>query len=134
MHQDVVHEAAVIVEQARIVRLTLFQLGDVVGGDEFGQLQRPPGPRISISPMWLTSNTPTAERTALCSSMMPEYWTGMSQPPKSTIFAPSARWTEFKGVTRSDDAFGMKTQASSSEIRVSNLPESEAGVDGARRG
>jgi len=43
-------------------------------------------PKISISPMWLTSNSPTALRTVLCSSMTPEYCTGMSQPPKSTIF------------------------------------------------
>ena len=26
-------------------------------------------------------------RTALCSSRMPEYWTGICQPPKSTILA-----------------------------------------------
>ena len=50
--------------------------------------------------MWLTSNSPTAVRTAWCSSMMPEYCTGMSQPPKSTILAPNARWTEFSGVAR----------------------------------
>ena len=43
----------------------------------------------------------------------------MSQPPKSTIFAPNERCTEFKGVVRSD-AFGMKIQPSSSEIGVSN--------------
>ena len=48
--------------------------------------------------MWLTSNRPTAVRTVLCSSTSPEYWTGMSQPPKSTIFAPSARCTAFSGV------------------------------------
>ena len=48
--------------------------------------------------MWLTSKSPTASRTALCSSMMPEYCTGMSQPPKSTIFAPSLRCVAFRGV------------------------------------
>ena len=78
------------------------------------------GPRISISPMWLTSKRPTALRTALCSSMMPEYWTGMSQPPKSTILAPRARWTEFSGVVRSEGAVGMKIQANSTEKGVSN--------------
>src|SRR5476651_718288 len=64
--------------------------------------------------MWLTSKTPTARRTALCSSMTPEYWTGMSHPPKSTILAPRARCTEFKGVTRSDGAADMKIQANRS--------------------
>src|SRR6185369_8200689 len=48
--------------------------------------------------MWLTSNRPTRWRTARCSSMTPEYSTGMSQPPKSTIFAPMLRCTAFKGV------------------------------------
>src|SRR5580698_10617491 len=56
------------------------------------------GPRTSISPMWLTSNKPTRSRTARCSSMTPEYSTGMSHPPKSTIFAPMLRCTAFKGV------------------------------------
>src|ERR1035441_4673502 len=63
--------------------------------------------------MWLTSKTPTAWRTALCSSMIPEYWTGMSHPPKSTILAPSTRWTEFKGVRRRAGAAGMKAQPNS---------------------
>ena len=38
-------------------------------------------PAISISPMWLTSNRPARSRTAMCSAVMPEYSTGMSQPP-----------------------------------------------------
>jgi hypothetical protein len=29
---------------------------------------------------------------------MPEYWTGMSQPPKGTIRAPIRRCTAFSGV------------------------------------
>ena len=53
---------------------------------------RASGPRISISPMWLTSNKPTRSRTVRCSSSTPEYCTGISQPPKSTIFAPMRRW------------------------------------------
>ncbi len=48
--------------------------------------------------MWLTSNTPTLRRTARCSSTSEEYWTGMSQPPKSTILARSVRWTAFRQV------------------------------------
>ena len=54
--------------------------------------------------MWLTSNTPTLARTALCSATNPPvdgYSTGISQPPKSTILAPSARCTAFNGVLRS---------------------------------
>src|SRR4051812_24827201 len=74
---------------------------------------------MSISPMWLTSNRPAALRTALCSSITPEYWTGISHPPKSTIRAPRALWTEFSGVARSEDAAGMKFQAISTEKGVS---------------
>ena len=34
----------------------------------------------------------------MCSSTMPEYSTGMSQPPNGTIFAPEARWRALSGV------------------------------------
>ena len=55
-------------------------------------------PATSISPMWLTSNSPARVRTAMCSSTMPEYSTGMSQPPNSTIRAPRARCRAWSGV------------------------------------
>ena len=38
------------------------------------------------------SNSPARSRTARCSSRMPAYWTGISQPPNSMSFAPSAAW------------------------------------------
>src|SRR5437588_840971 len=59
---------------------------------------------ILMSPMWLTSNTPTLPRTALCSAINPPldgYSTGMSQPLKLTIFAPRRRCNAFSGVLRS---------------------------------
>ena len=34
----------------------------------------------------------------MCSAAMPEYSTGMSQPPNGTIFAPEARWRALSGV------------------------------------
>src|SRR5260370_28671177 len=48
---------------------------------------------------------PTRGRTAMCSATMPHpidagYSTGMSQPLKSTIFAPIWRWTAFSAVLR----------------------------------
>src|ERR1700733_13237577 len=48
---------------------------------------------------------PTPVRTARCSLMMPPpidagYSTGISQPLKSTIFAPIWRWTAFNAVLR----------------------------------
>ena len=60
--------------------------------------------RIRMSPMWLTSKTPTLERTALCSATNPPlagYSTGISHPPKFTIFAPKRRCTAFSDVLRS---------------------------------
>src|SRR5580692_5783851 len=61
---------------------------------------RDPGPRNWISPMWLTSKSPTPVRTAMCSAVMPEYSTGMSQPPKSTILALRCRWMPWRAVLR----------------------------------
>ncbi len=62
------------------------------------------GPSISNSPMWLTSNRPTARRTARCSSTMPAYCTGISQPPNGTIRAPALTWTSNSGVRLSVSA------------------------------
>src|SRR5258708_28645619 len=56
-----------------------------------------------MSPIWLTSKRPTLPRTALCSATRPPvdgYSTGMSQPPKLTIFAPRRRCSVFSGVFR----------------------------------
>ena len=51
--------------------------------------------------MWLTSNSPARVRTAMCSSVIPEYSTGMSQPANSTMRAPLATCTACSGVLRS---------------------------------
>src|SRR6266852_3709203 len=56
-----------------------------------------------MSPMWLTSNTPTPPRTARCSHINPPlhgYSTGMSQPPKLPILAPRRLCSAFSGVLR----------------------------------
>src|SRR3954470_4206664 len=57
-----------------------------------------PGPSVWISPMWLTSKIPTRSRTALCSSRMPAYCTGISQPANGTSRAPAATWRSWRGV------------------------------------
>src|ERR1700722_18669450 len=62
-----------------------------------------------MSPMWLTSNTPTAPRTPLCSATSPPpdgYSTGISQPPKLTILAPNRRCSALRGVLRSSLILG----------------------------
>src|SRR5258707_2130451 len=91
----------------------------------------PPGVfpvRIRISPIWLTSNTPTPWRTALCSGIKPPfagYSTGISQPPKFTILAPSLRCSAFNGVLRS----GVDCSAATGEVDCSAAaPEFVVGV------
>ena len=49
-----------------------------------------PSPDTSALPRWLTSKMPTLSRTAACSATVPEYDTGMFQPPNSAKVAPSA--------------------------------------------
>src|SRR3954454_3325628 len=59
------------------------------------------GPLVSISPMWETSKTPAPWRTARCSSRIPAYCRGISQPANGTRRAPAARWRSWRGVRRS---------------------------------
>src|SRR5215472_4270928 len=64
---------------------------------------------MRMSPMWLTSNMPTPLRTARCShSKLPlhGYSTGISQPPKLTIFAPKRRWSALRAVFLRVGVFG----------------------------
>src|SRR3990172_7781923 len=58
---------------------------------------RAPRPLNSNSPICETSNRPALLLTARCSSRIPAYWTGISQPPNGTILAPSCRWTSNRG-------------------------------------
>src|SRR6185312_16430321 len=56
------------------------------------------GPSTQTSPMWERSNSPAASRTAWCSASSEPYFSGMSQPPKSVKFAPSASCSPCRGV------------------------------------
>src|SRR5262245_58181375 len=47
-----------------------------------------------------TSNTAADRRHAMCSSSVPVYSSGMSQPPNSTMRAPSERCTASSGDVR----------------------------------
>src|SRR6187397_3125686 len=48
--------------------------------------------------MWLTSKSPAAVRTAVCSLLMPEYSTGMLKPPNGISLAPILLWMSNKAV------------------------------------
>ena len=51
-------------------------------------------------PICETSNSPTPPRVARCSVTIDEYWTGISQPAKSTRRAPFAACQSCSGVLR----------------------------------
>src|SRR5690349_8788889 len=67
--------------------------------------------------MWLTSKRPARVRTARCSLDVPEYSTGMSQPPKGTILAPDARWRSFSGVFLSGTAVACSMESMRAELQ-----------------
>src|SRR5919112_4059571 len=61
-----------------------------------------PGPVTDSLPRWLTSNTPTAVRTAVCSATVPAgYDSGIDQPPKAPSVAPSATCRSCRGLRSS---------------------------------
>ncbi len=96
--QHVVDERAGGRGQRGVLRLADRQLATRRCWSATGRPRARPAPAISISPMWLTSNSPARVRTARCSSVMPEYSTGMSQPANSTIRPPLARCRALSGV------------------------------------
>ncbi len=62
--------------------------------------------------MWETSKSPAALRTARCSSMTPEYWTGMRHPANSTSLAPARTWASWRGVCLSSSDIASAVQPS----------------------
>ncbi len=86
----VVDEATAMVEQPRVHRLAVGDAPQVVGDEPVGRRERSWALEFDL-PMCETSNSPAALRTASCSAMTEVYWTGISQPAKSTNRAPSAR-------------------------------------------
>ena len=68
--EEVVEDAAALVAETGVLGAADLELGDVVGEDQLQECSAP-GPSISTSPMWETSNMPAWVRTAACSSRMP---------------------------------------------------------------
>ena len=85
-----------------------------------------PGPSIQSSPMCDRSKSPARSRTARCSSRMPAYWTGISQPPKSMSRAPGVDVATVEG--RSAHPGGPSRPADSG-----SRPDREVALDGGRR-
>ena len=70
-----------------------------------------------------TSKTPALSRTATCSSRMPAYWTGISQPANGTSRAPAATWRSYSGVRFKVSApAAMRGRDPSTSIRELGAP------------
>ena len=123
----VVHGAAGRGGHDRVLRLQRVERRGVVGEHVLQEGARAPGPRSAKRPMCETSNRPAPPRVARCSAMMPVgYCTGISQPPKSTIRAPSATWRSWNGV--------LELQPSSLMTAAHSFSSAEALADGGARG
>ena len=96
--EQVVEDAAVVLGEHAVLRAVLGDLAHVVGEDALEERLRIRARCVSISPMWLTSNTPTFVRTATCSARIPAYCTGISHPANGTSRAPAAAWRSCSGV------------------------------------
>ena len=108
--EEVVDNPAVLVAEARVLGPA-----DSILATSFESTRcrnaSAPGPSTSTSPMWETSNIPACVRTAECSSRIPSYVTGISQPAKGTTFAPSSTCCSYKGVRRRSTGAGYSRWA-----------------------
>ena len=91
VRDEVVDDPALLVREQRVLRVAVAQACEVVREQALEQLACL-GPSTWSCPMCETSNTPRSRRTARCSGITPSYCTGMSQPAKGTMRAPSATW------------------------------------------
>ena len=84
---DVVDHPALLVWQERVLSVSWFERGDVVGGDQL-QVRERVGAGDADLPHVPQIERPAADRTVRCSSITPLYWTGISQPAKGIRRAP----------------------------------------------
>ena len=94
---EVVDHAAVFVEHQRVLALAGGELGDVVGEHPVEPGRRRRAADEELAHVGNVENPAALVRTAVCSSMIEVYWTGMFQPAKGTRRAPSARWAASSG-------------------------------------
>ena len=100
MHQQIVDKSAGGRHQAGVLRLAVDEFRGVVASDVLHEIQGVRAAHLDFAHVADVENA-RAVRIATCSDKMPEYSTGMSQPPKLTILAPRRRWAEFRAVLRS---------------------------------
>ena len=96
--EEVVEHAAVLAAEARVLGAADLELGDVVGQQPLQQRPRRRAPRSRPRPCARRRRRRTPSRTAWCSAAIPSYCTGISQPAKSTSFAPASTCASYSGV------------------------------------
>ena len=89
--EEVVEDAAVLAAQHAVLSAALGDPADVVGEHPLEEISTACGPaRLDLAHVRDVEHADVAWRTARCSSRMPAYWTGISQPANGTSFAPAA--------------------------------------------
>ncbi len=109
--QDVVDESAVLVQQARIMRLADLQLRRRVGRDVIDQFQRLRSANFDLAHVADVEQAHAAAARRCVRRSRRNSETGMSQPPKSTILAPMRRWVALSGVVLRGAGWVMKDSA-----------------------
>ena len=95
--EQVVEHPAVLAAQDGVLGAALARAGDVVGEQALEQRLRAGTRRLDLAHVRDVED-PRGSRTARCSSRMPAYWTGISQPANGTSRAPAATWRSYRGV------------------------------------
>jgi len=98
---DVVEHRRLLVEEVRVLGTTWADPMQVVGEGPW-RTSNASDPSRRTVPRWLTSKATASLRHTRCSATVPfGYDSGISHPPKGTIFAPRARCTSWSGDRRS---------------------------------
>ena len=90
MHQQIVDKRASRSHQSGILRLPVGKSRGIVAGDVLHQVQRVRPAHLDFAHVADVEESGRRPRRQLLATM-PEYSTGMSQPPKFTILAPMRR-------------------------------------------
>ena len=96
----VVDDTALLVAEQRVLRLARLDPAESLVRHRFTYAAAP-GPVAVALPRWLTSNAPTADRTAACSASTPPpaYSSGIDHPLNAANRAPAATCRSCSGET-----------------------------------
>ena len=107
---QVVHGAARVLEQQRVLGVARADPVEIVGQRGLREPDRPRAAQLELAHVRDVEDARMAAHRR-CSGMMPSYCTGISQPAKGTIRAPAARWRSWRGVRRSAVSSGIRKRS-----------------------